>query len=209
MKKSICMLTILGMMISLAACAAKPENNAEERSSEITAESSIKTSEESSEQSKTESSAEASEESSGQTSGESSPQAVTEMAVPHREGYTLEQVLVLSRHNIRSPLSVNGSLLDSVTPYKWYDWSSNPSELSLRGGILETETGQYFRKWLESENLFPENYHPEEGAVRIYANSLQRTTATANFFKAGLLPTADTQVETHMNYERNVYGYSK
>lgn len=217
MKKSICMLTILGMMISLAACAAKPENNAEERSSGITAESSIKTSEESSEQSKTESSAEvseessiqtktessaeASEESSGQTSGESSPQAVTEMAVPHREGYTLEQVLVLSRHNIRSPLSVNGSLLDSVTPYKWYDWSSNPSELSLRGGILETETGQYFRKWLESENLFPENYHPEEGAVRIYANSLQRTTATANFFKAGLLPTADTQVETHMNYD--------
>ncbi len=117
------------------------------------------------------------------------------------EGYELEQVLVLSRHNIRSPLSVKGSVLDTITPHEWFDWSSNPSELSLRGGVLETEMGQYFRKWLEDEKLFPENYHPDEKEVRIYANSKQRTIATAEYFVSGLLPTANTPIETHVEYD--------
>lgn len=118
-----------------------------------------------------------------------------------REGYTLEQVVVLSRHNIRSPLSGSGSALGTITPHEWFQWSSNPSELSLRGGVLETEMGQYFRKWLESEGLFPENYHPTEDEVRVYANSKQRTIATAEYFVSGLLPTANTPIETHVEYD--------
>ncbi len=120
----------------------------------------------------------------------------------HREGYTLEQVVILSRHNIRSPLSGKGSVLDTLTPYDWFAWSSNPSQLSVRGGVLETEMGQYFRKWLESEGLFPENYHPESGEVRIYANSKQRTLATAKFFSAGLLPSADSEIEHHGEFDK-------
>ena len=68
-----------------------------------------------------------------------------------RERYTLKQVVVLSRHNIRSPLSGRHSTLQRITPHEWYQWSSAPSELSLRGGALETMMGQYFRKWLVSE----------------------------------------------------------
>lgn len=63
-----------------------------------------------------------------------------------RQGCTLEQVLVLSRHNIRAPLSGPGSALDTMTPHKWFDWSAEASQLSVRGGVLETEMGQYFRK---------------------------------------------------------------
>ena len=117
------------------------------------------------------------------------------------EGYTLEQVVVLSRHNIRAPLSGKGSVLDTMTPHEWYEWSSAPSELSVRGGILETEMGQYFRKWLEEEGLFPANYRPAEDAVRIYANSRQRTIATARFFAAGLLPVCNKDVEYRLSYE--------
>ena len=119
-----------------------------------------------------------------------------------REGYQLEQVVVLSRHNIRSPLSGNGSVLGSITPHEWFSWSSNASELSLRGGVLETEMGQFFRKWLEYEGLFPDNYHPAENEVRIYANSKQRTIATAEYFVSGLLPTANIPIETHMEYDK-------
>ena len=68
------------------------------------------------------------------------------------DGYQLKEVVVLSRHNIRAPLSTKGSVLDSATPHTWYEWSSNASELSLRGGLLETAMGQYFRKWLEKNN---------------------------------------------------------
>ena len=118
-----------------------------------------------------------------------------------REGYELQKVVILSRHNIRSPLSGKGSVLDTLTPYTWFNWSSSPSALSLRGGTLETEMGQYFRKWLEQEGLFPENYQPKEDEVRIYSNSKQRTIATANYFKAGLLPVADTEVEYNAEYD--------
>ena len=116
-------------------------------------------------------------------------------------GYTLEQVVVLSRHNIRSPLSSKDSILGQATPHEWFAWSSAPSELSLRGGAAETVMGQYFRKWMEQENLFPENYRPAENEVRFYANSKQRTIATANYFKAGLLPAADLPVEYHMKFD--------
>lgn len=118
-----------------------------------------------------------------------------------KDGYKLEQVVVLSRHNIRSPLSDKGSVLDTMTPHDWIPWSSKASELSLRGGILETEMGQYFRKWLEKEGLFPENYMPRDGEVRIYANSKQRTISTANYFKTGLLPVSNLPVEYHMDYD--------
>jgi mRNA-degrading endonuclease HigB of HigAB toxin-antitoxin module len=118
-----------------------------------------------------------------------------------REGCTLEQVVVLSRHNIRAPLSGAGSALDTITPHEWFHWSSEASELSVRGGILETEMGQYFRKWLETEELFEPNYMPEDGAIRVYANSKQRTIATAGFFSAGLLPVYNTEVEYHSEYD--------
>ena len=118
------------------------------------------------------------------------------------EGYELEQVVVLSRHNIRSPLSGNGSVLGSITPHEWFAWSSKPSELSLRGGVLETEMGQYFRKWLEDEGFFPDNYAPADGEVRIYANAKQRTIATAEYFVSGLLPTANFPIETHAEFDQ-------
>ena len=117
------------------------------------------------------------------------------------DGYTLDQVVILSRHNIRAPLSGGDSLLAKITPHEWFKWSSDPSELSVRGGILETIMGQYFRKWLEAEGLFPENYHPDPDSVKVYANSKQRTIATAQFFTAGLLPTAGEEIEYGVEFD--------
>ena len=113
------------------------------------------------------------------------------------EGYQVERVFMLSRHNIRSPLSDGESMLGRIVSGKWFDWSSASGELSLRGGLLETSMGQFFRKWTEYTGLFPANYQPEKYAVRFYANGYQRTQATAGFFEAGLLPMADTTVECH------------
>ena len=115
-----------------------------------------------------------------------------------KEHYTLKQVVVLSRHNIRSPLSGRSSTLQRITPHEWYHWSSAPSELSLRGGALETMMGQYFRKWLVSEGLMKENEIPTEGTMRFYANSLQRTIATAQYFSSGMLPVANIRIEHHL-----------
>jgi len=34
-----------------------------------------------------------------------------------------------------------------MTPHEWNKWTAGKSELPLRGGVLETQMGQYFRKW--------------------------------------------------------------
>ena len=114
---------------------------------------------------------------------------------PAEDGYTLEQVVVLSRHNLRAPLSSNGSVPQELTPHSWIQWTANSSELTIKGGIQETAMGEYFRKWLDQEGLIPENSVPEEGEVRFYARDKQRCRATARYFAAGLLPLADIAVE--------------
>jgi glucose-1-phosphatase len=56
--------------------------------------------------------------------------------------------------------------------------------------------GQFFRQWVVSEGLLPDNYRPEGDEVLFYANSRQRTFATAKYFSAGFLPFANVEI-TH------------
>ena len=127
-------------------------------------------------------------------------QAQTKRSDDFRAKYELKEVVVMSRHNIRSPLS-SGAAYQRVTPYTWFAWSSPGSQLSLRGGVLETEMGQFFRKWVVEEGLLPDNYRPEGEEVLFYANSRQRTFATAKYFSAGFLPFANIEI-TH-KYEED------
>ena len=108
--------------------------------------------------------------------------------------YKLKEVVILSRHNIRSSLSVNGSVLQKMTPHQWIKWSAAPSELTLRGGALETIMGQFFRKWTVNEGLFTENTVPTVDEVNFYANSIQRTIATAQYFSSGFMPVANLHI---------------
>ena len=138
--------------------------------------------------------------------GSASPEGTAFMPRPEgfAERYAREEMVILSRHNIRSPLSGPGSVLSRITPHEWFDWSSAPGELSLRGGALEMEMGQFFREWLISEGFIEKNAVPNylapvlhADAVRFYANSIQRTRATARAFAAGMFPMADIPVEQH------------
>ncbi len=115
----------------------------------------------------------------------------TAEAKKYGDDYKLEKVLIFSRHNIRSP---HADQANPLTPHKWFKWTSPSRELSLRGGALETELGQYFRKYLIDEGFMPENYVPAEGEFLFYANSYQRTIATAQYFSSGMLPIANVKV---------------
>ena len=123
-------------------------------------------------------------------------QAQTKRSDDFRAKYELKEVVVMSRHNIRSPLTSGGAAYKRVTPHEWFQWTSPSSQLSLRGGVLETEMGQFFRQWVVSEGLLPDNYRPEGEEVLFYANSRQRTFATAKYFSAGFLPFANVEI-TH------------
>lgn len=111
-----------------------------------------------------------------------------------KDKYKIKEAVVLSRHNIRAPLSDNNSLVGKMTPHKWHKWSAAKSELTSRGGTLETQMGQYFRKWADDAGLFPENYVPTKDDANFYANSMQRTIATGRYFASGFMPVGDVVV---------------
>ena len=122
--------------------------------------------------------------------------AQIERSAAFKAKYQLKQVVVMSRHNIRSPLTSGGAVHVRVTPHQWFQWTSPSSQLSLRGGVAETAMGQFFRKWVVDQGLLPDNYRPEGDEVLFYANSRQRTFATAKYFSAGFLPFANVEI-TH------------
>ncbi|MBR0287735.1 MAG: histidine-type phosphatase [Selenomonadaceae bacterium] len=107
--------------------------------------------------------------------------AVTFFSVAHAMDYQLEQVVVISRHNLRNSLKAG----------------DDRGLLTLRGGEMETLMGQYFEARLREQSLFPKNAQPSVGEVRFYANSYQRTIATAKYFSAGAFPIANIPIEYH------------
>ena len=109
-----------------------------------------------------------------------------EQAAP--EGYQLQQVLIMSRHNLRAPLANNGSVLEQSTPKSWPEWDVPGGQLTTKGGVLEVYMGHYMREWLAQQGLVTSGECPPENAVYAYANSLQRTVATAQFFITGAFP---------------------
>ena len=110
------------------------------------------------------------------------------------EGYQLQQVLMMSRHNLRAPLANNGSVLEQSTPNKWPEWDVPGGQLTTKGGVLEEYMGHYMREWLAEQGMVKSGECPPPDTVYAYANSLQRTVATAQFFITGAFPGCDIPV---------------
>ncbi|TCV98148.1 bifunctional glucose-1-phosphatase/inositol phosphatase [Biostraticola tofi] len=114
--------------------------------------------------------------------------AISSDVVAATQAYTLEQVMVFSRHGLRAPLSSPSSALGKVTPDQWPQWDTPSSYLTTRGGALESYFGHYFSEWLVDNKLLASDTCPTDKDVYFYANSLQRTIATAQFFSVGAFP---------------------
>lgn len=110
------------------------------------------------------------------------------------DGEALEQVVLLSRHNLRAPLVSTGTLAEA-TPHAWAKWDVAAGELTTKGGVLEVYLGRYFGQWLRQQQLLPAEGCPQPGDFHALANSLQRTQATAQFFIAGAFPGCHVVVE--------------
>lgn len=110
------------------------------------------------------------------------------------EGYQLQQVLMMSRHNLRAPLANNGSVLEQSTPNKWPEWDVPGGQLTTKGGVLEVYMGHYMREWLAEQGMVKSGECPPPDTVYAYANNLQRTVATAQFFITGAFPGCDIPV---------------
>lgn len=101
----------------------------------------------------------------------------------------LKQVVMFSRHGIRTPLPNTINLLQTVTPKKWPQWHCAPGYLTTRGGTLESYFGDYFGQWLQQHQ-----FAVSANDVYVYANSLQRTVATAQYFTLGAFAGLDVPI---------------
>ena len=113
------------------------------------------------------------------------------------EQYQLEQIIIISRHGIRTALPETLRFLQTVTPKSWPQWDCKPGYLTTRGGTLESFFGAYFRKWLLQQKF---DISPDK--VFVYANSLQRTVATAHYFTLGAFPGCDITIHHKYPIER-------
>ncbi|HDS1039732.1 TPA: bifunctional glucose-1-phosphatase/inositol phosphatase [Stenotrophomonas maltophilia] len=110
------------------------------------------------------------------------------------DGDHLEQVVLLSRHNLRAPLVSSGTLAEA-TPHAWATWDVAAGELTTKGGVLEVYMGRYLGQWLRQANVLPATGCPQAADFHALANSLQRTQATAQFFVAGAFPGCHVAVQ--------------
>lgn len=119
-----------------------------------------------------------------------------------QERYALQQMVVLSRHNIRSPLVGKGSVLTRLTnaSYSWFPWEGAPSTLTLKGERLETLMGGFFREWLGRKGML-DDYAADPQSFRFYANGKQRCQLTARRFADALLPGASPRVELNVQFD--------
>lgn len=122
------------------------------------------------------------------------PSSVTEEN-PEQTQYFLEKVIVLSRHQIRSPLNDGDTLQE--TSYEWRQWEEEPGELTEHGRKLETAMGVWFHKWMREEGVLSQDTENNPDLYRFYANSMNRTVDTAESFLPGFLPDAGIPVEIH------------
>ncbi|WP_295565637.1 bifunctional glucose-1-phosphatase/inositol phosphatase [uncultured Stenotrophomonas sp.] len=109
----------------------------------------------------------------------------------------LQQVVLLSRHNLRAPVVASGALANA-TPETWPRWDVGAGELTTKGGVLELYVGRYMGQWLRQAQLLPATGCLQPGDFHAHANSLQRTQATAEFFVAGAFPGCHVAIEQRM-----------
>ncbi len=80
------------------------------------------------------------------------------------------------------------------TPNQWSEWDVPGGQLTTKGGVLEIYMGHYMREWLAELGMVTSGECPTPDTVYTYANSLQRTVATAQFFITGAFPGCDIPV---------------
>lgn len=99
----------------------------------------------------------------------------------------VERVVIVMRHGIRPPLKMP-PLPAGVADRAWPDWPVPPGRLTPHGAAAIRLLAGWYRDDLAAAALFAPAGCPASGAVRIVADSDQRTIATGEAFAAGFAP---------------------
>ena len=108
---------------------------------------------------------------------------------PASAQYTLERVVLVSRHGVRSPTNTSPPLAEVAPKQTWPTWLvASPGDLTPRGEGLATLMGEYYRQQFAPLGLQSVNGCPGQNEVYVWADVAQRTRHTGNGLLAGAFP---------------------
>ncbi len=113
----------------------------------------------------------------------------------------LKQVVMLSRHGVRSPLTPPNMLRD-MTENTWPSWPGAPGDLTSRGATLARFMGSYYRQHFSDRGLFSKGECPADSTIRLWANTTQRTQATGAALLDGMFPGCGLKVAHQKDEEK-------
>lgn len=99
----------------------------------------------------------------------------------------VDRVVMLMRHGVRPPTKAP-AMPPEVTPERWPDWPTQPGWLTPHGALAVSRLGPVDARVWRGYRLLPAKGCPAAAAVRIVADSDQRTIETAKAWVATLAP---------------------
>lgn len=126
---------------------------------------------------------------------------VSPIVVAKPADYTLQQVVVLSRHGVRSPLQ-QSRLLNEITPDCWPKWPVKPGYLTPRGELLMTLMGKFYGDYFRKKGLLPEYGCPANGTVYVHTDVEQRTLLSGSALLFGMIPHCGFKIHHQNNLKR-------
>ncbi len=132
-------------------------------------------------------------------SGSSSAQSAPPRPKPDA---TLEYVVLLSRHGVRSPLGVPGAL-DKFSAAPWPRWEVPPGFLTPHGYALIKLFGAWDRARFSSDGLLAPAGCADAAHVTILADTDQRTRETGKALAEGMLPGCSVPVHSLHAFEND------
>ena len=115
--------------------------------------------------------------------------------------YTLQQVVILSRHGVRSPIK-HSKLLNEITPSSWPQWPVKPGYLTPRGKLLMTLMGEFYGDYFRNKGLLAEHGCPANGTVYVQTDVDQRTILSGWALLSGMTPHCRFKIHHQENLKR-------
>ena len=116
-------------------------------------------------------------------------------AVSKEASYTLEALVLLNRHGVRSPLD-SAKDLAPLSEKAWPSFGIKDGNLTKRGKRLAKTLGKYYGAYARDDGFLPAKGCPAKKKVWFRTDNYQRTIKTAEALQTGMLPGCDYKINT-------------